>query len=161
MRRLSQHANESGFSYVYLMVKEGEGIRAQISGATPEELEQKEWDEFYKLYEASDKVRAGFQFINKVTREKNLASILRQSQELLSRSSKKATHLNQVSGEIVVYAKEELESATASSLAMKYVDGLAQRSIRSMEGVVGGFTMANEKRFQSEDSIASLAKQST
>ncbi|MGD9596688.1 MAG: hypothetical protein AB7U80_07855 [Wolinella sp.] len=107
------------------MVKEGEGIRAQISGATPEELEQKEWDEFYKLYEASDKVRAGFHFINKITREKNLASILRQSQELLSRSSKKATHLNQASGEIVVYAKEELESATASTLAMKYVDGLA------------------------------------
>ncbi len=60
VRRLSQYANESGFSYVYLMVKEGEEIRTQISSATPEELEQKEWDEFYKLYEASDKVRAGF-----------------------------------------------------------------------------------------------------
>lgn len=270
VRRLSQYANESGFSYVYLMVKEGEEIRTQISSATPEELEQKEWDEFYKLYEASDKVRAGFkeegsfyeetedsygnflsylvvkkspqgkrymvgcdiqvdmveaalrsilfkalgmgvmivavamiaamlagkmiaknferisQFINEITREKNLASsikidstdeanqiaqdinhlllsmteTLRQSQEFLSRSSEKATHLNQASGEIVVYAKEELESATASSLAMKYVDGLAQRSIHSMEGVVGEFTMANEKLSQSEDSIASLAEQS-
>ncbi|NLU34950.1 MAG: methyl-accepting chemotaxis protein [Wolinella succinogenes] len=270
VRRLSQYANESGFSYVYLMVKEGEEIRTQISSATPEELEQKEWDEFYKLYEASDKVRAGFkeegsfyeetedsygnflsylvvkkspqgkrymvgcdiqvdmveaalrsilfkalgmgvmivavamiaamlagkmiaknferisQFINEITREKNLASsikidstdeanqiaqdinhlllsmteTLRQSQEFLSRSSEKATHLNQASGEIVVYAKEELESATASSLAMKYVDGLAQRSIRSMEGVVGEFAMANEKLSQSEDSIASLAEQS-
>lgn len=270
VRRLSQYANESGFSYVYLMVKEGEEIRTQISSATPEELEQKEWDEFYKLYEASDKVRAGFkeegsfyeetedsygnflsylvvkkspqgkrymvgcdiqvdmveaalrsilfkalgmgvmivavamiaamlagkmiaknferisQFINEITREKNLASsikidstdeanqiaqdinhlllsmteTLRQSQEFLSRSSEKATHLNQASGEIVVYAKEELESATASSLAMRYVDGLAQRSIHSMEGVVGEFTMANEKLSQSEDSIASLAEQS-
>lgn len=270
VRRLSQYANESGFSYVYLMAKEGEEIRTQISSATPEELEQKEWDEFYKLYEASDKVRAGFkeegsfyeetedsygnflsylvvkkspqgkrymvgcdiqvdmveaalrsilfkalgmgvmivavamiaamlagkmiaknferisQFINEITREKNLASsikidstdeanqiaqdinhlllsmteTLRQSQEFLSRSSEKATHLNQASGEIVVYAKEELESATASSLAMKYVDGLAQRSIRSMEGVVGEFAMANEKLSQSEDSIASLAEQS-
>jgi len=58
---LSKYAQENGFEYIYLMVKEGDKIYTVVSSATEDELKNNEYDPFYTEYEASEGIQKGFQ----------------------------------------------------------------------------------------------------
>jgi methyl-accepting chemotaxis protein len=57
---LSKYAQDNGFEYVYLMVKEGDKIYTVVSSATADELKANEYDPFYTEYEASEGIQKGF-----------------------------------------------------------------------------------------------------
>ncbi|MDO9057313.1 MAG: methyl-accepting chemotaxis protein [Sulfuricurvum sp.] len=61
VRALSKYAQENGFEYIYLMVKEGDKIHTVVSSATEDELKANEYDPFYTEYDASEGIRKGFQ----------------------------------------------------------------------------------------------------
>ena len=64
VKKLSTFAQDNGFEYIYLMVKEGDKVYTVVSSATVEELEKHKEDPFYTVYEASEKVQAGFSLHN-------------------------------------------------------------------------------------------------
>jgi methyl-accepting chemotaxis protein len=60
VKTLSKYAQDNGFEYVYLMVKEGDKIYTVVSSATADELKANEYDPFYTEYEASEGIQKGF-----------------------------------------------------------------------------------------------------
>ena len=60
VQKLSVYAQDNGFEYIYLMVKEGDKIYTVVSSATEDELKSNEYDPFYTEYEASEGIQNGF-----------------------------------------------------------------------------------------------------